>query len=140
VAKLKAEYDAWFTDVTAARDYHIPSLIDLGAPEENPVLLTRQDWRGDGADWSPKGIGYWQVNVVSPGPYEITLRFEEQKQDAEASLACGTLSASEPVKAGATECTFHHVRLPVGAARFAPRILQGQATLGVKYVEVRRGD
>ncbi|HEY3897830.1 MAG TPA: arylsulfatase [Chthoniobacter sp.] len=140
VAKLKAEYDAWFTDVTAARDYRVPSRIFLGAPQENPVLLTRQDWRGDGADWTPKGIGYWEVNIVSPGPYEVTLRFDELEHDAEASLACGAFSASEPLKAGATEYTFHNIRLPVGAARFEPRIVLGKATLGVKYVELKRLD
>ena len=67
VAKLKGEYDAWFNDVTGARDYAVPSRIFLGAPQENPVLLTRQDWRGGQADWTPKGIGYWEVKVVT-GP------------------------------------------------------------------------
>ena len=67
VAKLKAQYDAWFNDVTGARDYAVPSRIFLGAPQENPVLLTRQDWRGSGANWGPKGVGYWEVNVVAAG-------------------------------------------------------------------------
>ena len=140
VARLKAEYDAWFSDVTSARDYKVPSRIFLGAPQENPVLLTRQDWRGSQADWSPRGIGYWEVNVVTAASYEIKFRFDELKKDAEASLACGTFSASEPLKAGATEYTFPKVQLPAGPARFEPRILQGKAVLGVKYVEVRRLD
>ena len=71
VAKLKAQYDAWFNDVTAGRDYAVPSRIFLGAAQENPVLLTRQDWRGGGASWGPGGIGYWEVKVVARGPYEI---------------------------------------------------------------------
>ena len=64
-------YDAWFNDVTAARNYAVPSRIFLGAAEENPVLLTRQDWRGRGASWGPKGIGYWEVNVVAPTRYDV---------------------------------------------------------------------
>ena len=140
VAQLKAEYDAWFSDVTATRDYSVPSRIFLGAPQENPVLLTRQDWRGGRASWGPKGIGYWEVNVVAHAGYEIKLRFEELKNDAVASLACGSLSATEPLKAGATRCTFPAVQLPAGPARFDPRILQDKAVLGVKYVEVRRLD
>jgi len=80
------------------------------------------------------------VNVVTDASYEIRVLFDKLKKDAEASLACGTLSASEPLKAGATECTFRSVHLPVGPARFEPRILQGSAVLGVKYVEVRRLD
>ena len=65
VAKLKAQYDAWFNDVTAGRDYTVPARIFLGASQENPVLLTRQDWRGTHATMGPKGIGHWEVNVVA---------------------------------------------------------------------------
>ena len=78
--------------------------------------------------------------VTASVAYEITLRFDALKNDAPASLVCGALSVSEPLKAGATEYTFHNVRLPVGPARFEPKILQGKAALGVKYVEIKRLD
>ena len=66
LAKLKADYDAWFSDVTGARGITACAVADLcRRTAENPILLTRQDWRGDGADWSPKGIGHWEVNVVT---------------------------------------------------------------------------
>jgi arylsulfatase A-like enzyme len=138
VAKLKAEYDAWFTDVTSARDYANPSRIFLGAPQEDPVLLTRQDWRGPNASWTPKGVGYWEVKVVSDATYDIKLRFDPLASDGEARLSCGGVSARQSVKAGATECEFKSVRLHTGPARFESTLGEGQEVLGVKYVELKR--
>ena len=34
------------------------------------------------ATWGPKGIGYWEVNVVAPLRYDIKLRFDPPKTDA----------------------------------------------------------
>jgi arylsulfatase A-like enzyme len=138
VTKLKAEYDAWFTDVTAARDYAEPSRIFLGAPQENPVLLTRQDWRGPSASWDPKGVGYWEVKVVSDATYEIKLRFDPLKTDAKATLSCGAVSKQLPIKAGDTECVFKSIRLPTGPARFEATLGEGESLVGAKYVELNR--
>ena len=140
VAKLKAQYDAWFNDVTSGRDYSVPSRIFLGATEENPVLLTRQDWRGRGASWGPKGVGYWEVNVVAGKGYDIKLRFEPPEKDAEATLACGSAAARQTVKAGEAECTFKNVRLPLGPGRLEASLVKGPNVVGVRYVEVKRLD
>ncbi len=138
VAWLKAQYDAWFDDVTRARDYRVPSRIFLGAPQENPVLLTRQDWRGRAASWGPKGVGYWEVNVVARAHYNIRILFEPLKADGEATFCCGSVSVRQTVKAGQAECVFSDVLLPVGHARLEARLAQGPAAVGVKYVEVTR--
>jgi len=140
VAKLKAAYDAWFDDVTGGRDYTVPPRIFLGAPQENPVLLTRQDWRGSGASWGPKGVGYWEVKVVARAGYEIKLRFDPLKTEGEATLSCGGVSARQAIPAGPDQCVFKCVELPVGPARLEANILEGQAVLGVRYVEVKRID
>ena len=138
VAKLKAQYDAWFDDVTAARDYSVPSRIFLGAAQENPVLLTRQDWRGPDASWRPGGVGYWEVKVVAPARYDIKLRFRPMKTDGEALLTCGRVSARQAVKTGQAECVFKGVELPVGTCRFESRLVAGSAISGAQYVEVKR--
>jgi arylsulfatase A-like enzyme len=140
VAKLKAAYDAWFNDVAGSRNYAVPPRIFLGAPQENPVLLTRQDWRGGGASWESKGIGYWEVNVVARAGYDVKLRFDPLKTDGEAALSFGALSARQSVKAGDAECTFSGVRLPLGPGRLETRLGEGPAVFGVKYVEVKRMD
>jgi arylsulfatase A-like enzyme len=138
LAKLKAEYDAWFTDVTSGRDYAEPSRIFIGAPQENPVLLTRQDWRGPKASWDSNGIGYWEVNVVTDATYDIKLRFDPLNAGGDAMLSCGSFSTRQAVKAGDTECVINNVRLPIGPARFEPTLRVGQTILGVKYVELKR--
>jgi len=138
VAKLKAEYDAWFTDVTSKRAYAAPSRIFLGAPQENPVLLTRQDWRGPKASWDPNGVGYWEVKVVSDAAYEIKLRFDPLNTDGEATISCGGMFVRQAVKAGETECVFNNARLPIGPARFESTLREGQSIHGVKYVELKR--
>jgi hypothetical protein len=104
------------------------------------VLLTRQDWRGPNANWGPNGLGYWEVNVTTPGHYDVKLRFEPLKAEAEAALKCGSASARMPLATGATECVFPSVSLGAGEARFAPQIVQGAATLGVQYVEIKKLD
>ena len=140
VAKLKAQYDAWFNDVTGARDYAVPPRIFLGAAQENPVLLTRQDWRGRAASWGPSGIGYWEVNVVASAGYDITLRFEPLKTDGEATFSWGTISLRQSVKAGLEECVFSKVQLPLGPGRLETSLKDGRTMSGVKYVEVKRID
>jgi hypothetical protein len=140
VATLKTAYDAWFNDVTGTRNYAVPSRIFLGAAQENPVLLTRQDWRGNGANWGPKGLGYWEVNVVAGSRYDIQLRFDPLQKDSQATLSCGALSLRQSVKSGQEECMFRGVRLPLGPGRLETRLAEGPTLAGVKYVEVKRMD
>ncbi len=137
VAQLKAQYDTWFNDVTGTRDYAEPARIFLGAKQENPVLLTRQDWRGRGASWAPKGIGHWEVNVVAATKYEIKLRFTPLKTDGEAMFSCGGVTARQWIKAGEAGCTFRNVPLPVGPSRLEASVKEGQAIVGVQYLEVK---
>jgi len=138
VTRLKAAYDKWFNDVTSGRDYRVPSRIFLGAAQENPVLLTRQDWRGPKASWGPNGVGYWEVNVVARARYDVKVLFEPPKADGEAQLSCGELSERQPIKPGDTECVFKNVQLPFGPGRLETTLLEATGTRGVKYVEVSR--
>lgn len=138
VAQLKAAYDAWFDDVTAGRDFTVPSRIFLGTPHENPVLLTRQDWRGRGANWGPKGEGYWAVNVAAAGRYKFTIRFAPASADGEVMLSIGDASARQAIQIGQSDCVFHDVSLAPGPAQVEARLRQGSATVGVQYVEVER--
>ena len=63
VQTLLKEYDAWFRDVESTRHF-APPRIHLGSPLENPVTLTRQDWRGETTAWKTTELGGWEVEVV----------------------------------------------------------------------------
>lgn len=140
VAALKAAYDKWFDDITGARDFSAPQRIYLGTTHENPVLLTRQDWRGPHASWSPDGIGYWEVNVITAARYDIKFRFDPANAAGEARLAYGGVNTSASIKQGAEECMFRDVQLSAGPGRLEATLREGADTLGVKYVEVNRLD
>ncbi len=71
VAKLKAGYDTWFEDVTKP-GFEAPRII-IGSTKENPVRLSRQDWRGPNAGWAANSEGHWQVKFERAGRYKVTL-------------------------------------------------------------------
>ncbi|MEZ5400928.1 MAG: arylsulfatase [Bryobacteraceae bacterium] len=88
VAKLSAEYDRWWQDVSVHAGE--PVRISLGHPAANPVRLTCHDWHGEGSNvtWNQHGIrlapvanGYWAVDVVRAGRYRIELRRWPQEVD-----------------------------------------------------------
>ena len=54
LAALKKGYEAWFADVT--KKGFLPPNIVIGSEKENPVRLSRQDWRGPKAGWTPESI------------------------------------------------------------------------------------
>src|SRR5207249_12225365 len=126
-----------FKDVSATRGYD-PPRIHLGAPEENPTLLTRQDWRGPRAGWKPKDLGYWEVQVARKGTYNVTLLFPASEKARTARFALGGASLTRDVPAAATRITFEAVRLPAGPARLEGWLVQGDALVGVSYMEVFR--
>ena len=112
--RMKREYEKWFRDVTSGRDYTNPSHIMLGAPQANPVRLTRQDWRGPQAGWTPQSLGHWEVNVAQPGMYVITARLNEIDTPAVVHFALGQVRMQQEVPPKATHVVFSNVRLPSG--------------------------
>ena len=80
VAQLKAEYDAWWTKVSA--NSAEPVRIVIGHPSENPTRLTSHDWHGEGAEavWNQAAIraaplanGTWALQAGRPGAYRFEL-------------------------------------------------------------------
>lgn len=115
-AKLRAEYEAWFKDVSSTRGY-APIQIWLGDEHENPVSLTRQDWRGPLASWGPKALGYWEVDVRRAGTYTITVRFPAGTKTRSAHFKLGTSEASTTLEAGVRTIVFKKVALGKGEGR-----------------------
>jgi len=71
VAYLKHAYENWFADVT--KKGFTPQRIVIGSEKENPVRLSRQDWRGPKAGWAADSAGHWEVKVLRAGRYKVTV-------------------------------------------------------------------
>ena len=136
VARMRAAHEAWLEDVGAKRGY-APPRIYLGTEHENPVTLTRQDWRRS-QGWADKDLGYWEVDVRAAGGYDVTLRFEKRKKGGDARLKLGGVERTQPLPKGAESCVFEAVELAVGPARLEAELIQGRAVTGVRYVDVAR--
>ncbi len=137
-ARLKQEYEQWFKDVTSGRDYTNPSRIALGAPQANPVRLTRQDWRGPQAGWTPQSLGYWEVEVSQRGVYEITARLDEIDNPAIVRFTFGQVRMQQEVPSKATRVVFNNVGLTSGKGRLQCVVEQAGVMTGVRDIEVRR--
>jgi arylsulfatase A-like enzyme len=123
VRQLRISYEAWFKDVSGTRGY-APPRIAIGA--KAPTLLTRQDWRGPKATWTPTGLGFWEVDVTHEGAYDVTLLFDAPA--AEATLQATWLD-EQKVAAGQKRLDLKNVKLPLGPARFEASV----AGFGLRY-------
>ena len=140
VARMTTQYEAWFGDVTSRRDYTDPGIarIVIGAPRENPVRLTRQDWRGPQAGWTPTSVGHWEVDVRRAGAYDIAVRFAALQTPGSVRVTLGGQTATNALSAGATTATFTRVRLAPGAGRLEGWITQDERRIGLLDVVVTR--
>lgn len=134
-ATMKAAYEKWFADVGGTRGYH-PPRITIGTRHENPLTLTRQDWRGPRAGWSGNSLGYWDVEIDAAGKYDITVRFEAQKSPSTARLRIGQVEVTQSLGAGSDRARFDSVTLQRGPARLEASIDRSDNAVGVQYVDI----
>jgi arylsulfatase len=78
--KMRSFYDSWWENLEAGIDQFVP--IVVGAPQENPVVLTSDFWaNGDyiNTQWKVAQVagkakgGVWHVNVERSGKYLVEL-------------------------------------------------------------------
>jgi arylsulfatase A-like enzyme len=136
VREMGKAYKAWFAEVGKAG--YAPPRIDLGAEQENPVTLTRQDWRGPRAGWRIDDLGHWEVHVSRGGTYNVTAKFPPRTDAVTAHLKIGPMSLEQKVGAKATEVVFRDVKLTPGDARLEAWLNTGSLNAGMMYVEVER--
>ena len=139
VEQLRAAYEKWFRDVSATRGYD-PPRIYLGTRFENPVTLTRQDWRGPRAGWGNDSLGHWEVFVQQAGDCAVTLRFAPTRAETAVHFKLGNVNLSQTVKTGSETCRFDSVRLETGEVRLEAWLGSGEKSVGVSYVHVERLD
>ena len=137
VARMRKGYEEWFRDVSSSRGYD-PPRIYLGTSQENPVRLTRQDWRGPKAGWGAESVGHWEVDVRAGGRYHITLSFRARGQAGAAKFRLNGAELQKPYGAAAGSVTFENVAIPPGPGRLEAMLISGASETGVHSVEVNR--
>jgi arylsulfatase A-like enzyme len=139
VGKMMGEYGHWFADVTKGGFASVRP--QLGTSHENPTRLTRQDWRGPkSANWEGKGLGYWEVNLPTPGTFDVTVTLKGIANNATVHFRLGDVTAAKPVGAGTATLTFRALKFPAGDARLETWIELAGESAGVWDVEVKRVD
>ena len=139
VARMKRDYEQWFEDVSHTRpDNYAPPRIHVGRRHENPVTLTRQDWRHvQGRPWAADSNGHWELLVASGGRYDVRLRFPAARQNGSVILEIGEETLTADIGSGSTEHTFKKIPLRRGPARLKATLTFGNDTQGPWQVDVK---
>ena len=131
VAKLKKAYESWFAEVTK-KGFDPPRII-VGSEKENPVRLSRQDWRGPKAGWAADSIGHWEIKIERAGKYRVTIRSSNEFTAANVRLS-GHVTAGKNAKPAkqiqiAIECQH-------GDARVDAMVFTADSQKGADYVDL----
>jgi arylsulfatase A-like enzyme len=137
VAELKKAYEEWFTDVKKSRDFQPPRIV-VGTPHELVTTLTRQDWRGPAAGWTPTSIGHWNVEIAKAGTYRVRVWFAPVKAETTLTFELGTTEVKQKVAAGAKEATLDGVKLAAGPGQVKVVLETGTDRAGPTHVELTR--
>jgi arylsulfatase A-like enzyme len=138
VAKLKKQYEEWFKDVADTRNF-VPPRIVIGSDRENPTILTRQDWRGPKAGWTPKSIGHWELQVAKDSAFEIVATLPgPAKKGSVLHMNLGDHKYTKIVGANDKTAFLRGIDLPAGPLRLEAWVVDGDALQGVRFVEIRR--
>lgn len=138
VRELGAAYEAWFKDVAATRKFEAPR-IHVGFEEENPTVLTRQDWRGPEAGWAKDSQGHWEIHSTRSLKLRVTLRFRPFPADGSALLLSGTQKTSAQIRAGQTSAVLD-LTLRTGNSRLEALLSSGPQKFGPDQIELLRVD
>jgi arylsulfatase B len=158
VTKLRRAYERWWDDVSERFDEYCP--VILGADQENPTRLMSHDWHTPRVPWNQGAVrsgmqanGFWAVDVVRPGRYEIELRRWPKEAGAainaaipggkaisatKARLKVGDIDVTQPVTANAKGVVFT-VNLTKGETKLQSWLIDDNGgSRGAYYVYVKR--
>ena len=149
VAELRSSYDAWWDSVSEKFSQYVR--IPLGSQAEPDVLLTCHDWHATEGEvpWNQGKIrsdlssnGFWAVDVMQPGKYEITLRVRPtgvkyKFKSGKARIKVGEQEQQVSIEEGQDAITMS-VDLPAGPALLQTWISEGKKVRGAYYVDVNQ--
>jgi arylsulfatase A-like enzyme len=153
VSELRTAYEGWWTSLEPGFDETVR--IGIGSPAENPAALTSHDWRTDDEAqvvWNAgqvgaahAGNGYWAIDVVRGGRYEVELRRWPRPSrlglDAQrARLVVGGVELEQATSPFDASATFE-LALAAGPTTLQTWLTgRGGVTRGAYFVYVRRLD
>lgn len=139
---LIEQYDNWLTDVGQSRGYH-PPRIHLGSRHQNPITLTRQDWRktSQGGGWEPDARGHWLTFVTRPKNFDFTVRFPRKKlgllnTPGTLELVINKASYTASIDSSSSSHQFRSIQIPKGNARIEARFWNNDKFQGVYQIVV----
>ncbi len=146
-ARLRAEYDAWFDDVSAthgatpAENYARPRIV-IGAAAQPRTCLTWQDWRryDDREGWTEDLPGYWPVTIAATGDYAVTIDLAPQAAEQPLHFGCGPTERVVPLLPHLATVSFDRLHLEAGDWNLEAWLGEDAPRVGVRYVHVRRAE
>lgn len=138
VKRMRKEYEAWFADVGSTRpNNYAPPRIYIGTPHENPVVLTRQDWRHiKDRPWAPRSNGYWELYTAKRGRYDVRLRFPKTDANGTATLEVAGLTLEKRFPADSQAIEFEGIKIDKGNCRLLATLTLGEKDSGPWQVDV----
>jgi len=138
IAKMKKEYETWFKDVESTRKFAHPRIV-VGSDKELVTTLTRQDWRSNDGNWTPKSTGHWDLQVEKAGKFDVACHVvAPAAQGATFRVKVGDQVYSKKIEAGGKSATMPGIELPAGPVRLEAILVEGDSTRGMRFVEVRK--
>jgi arylsulfatase A-like enzyme len=134
VAALKELYEHWFANVT--KKGFAPPRIIVGSEKENPVRLSRQDWRGDKAGWAADSVGHWDVKIERAGWYRVTLHAAEPFDQYSFRVGESTHSNDLPKSVRSVVVSNTRFVLEPGEAKVEAWVGEGKGRRGVTHIEL----
>lgn len=139
--ELKKEFDNWYFEIISSHNLKNDHPIFLGSEFENPVFLNRNDAKGSEGIWAQEDIfGYWDVNIVEEGYYDIIFRFvKEIKTPGTLKIKAGTILRSKQIKQYPfNELMMENVWLEKGECMFVPAYKTAGKSILPLYVEIKK--
>lgn len=136
VDRLTRNYEIWFEDMRKTREFAPPRIV-LDPAHEDPVWLTRQDWRGPKAGWNKDSNGFWQVDVRKESKYDVTLHFLAPGAPTKVTYTVNGRPTPVAIAADATSVTLKSVPHAIGPGQLSATIA-AEKPYGVEHIELKK--
>jgi len=138
---LKNELDLWYDGLLQAENLKILPIY-VGTEQENPVRLSRHEVVDSYANgWFSKNyLGYYLLQVTSPGTYDIKLTFRDTIQSpGKLEMKIGPVGSSVSIEeVPVSSYTFKDVQLKLGEQVFQTWFQNNEEVFSPFYVEIEK--